>query len=99
MPRPFPPHTAITVLLVMVIFDIGVYVVVPLGDVLKATELIAIPSSPVPRIKLLVAVKLLPTVPFSETLLRLQPSAQIDVKRLFLTTPPVPEAHMLDSTC
>ena len=57
------------------------------------------PSSPVPRMKLLVAVRLLPEVPVSETLLRLQPSAKIDVKKLFCTVPPLPEAHTLDSTC
>src|SRR5580698_4785909 len=56
-------------------------------------------SSPVPRMKLLVAVRLLPEVPVSETLLRLHPSANIDVNRLFSTVPPLPDAHRLDSTC
>ena len=57
------------------------------------------PSSPVPRMKLLVAVRLLPDVPVSETLFRLQPSAKMTVNRLFSTVPPLPEAHRLDSTC
>src|SRR5882762_7763969 len=59
----------------------------------------AIASSPVPRMKLLVAVRLFPTVPLSETLFRLHPSAQIDVRRLFCTVPPVPDAQKPDSTC
>src|ERR1700723_1901794 len=49
--------------------------------------------------KLLVAVRLLPDVPVSDTLFRLQPSAKITVNRLFFTVPPLPEAHTLDSTC
>src|SRR5258705_5467498 len=57
------------------------------------------PSSPVPRTKLFVAVKLLPTELFSDTLFRLIPSAQIAVSRLFRTVPPVPEAQNPDSVC
>src|SRR5260370_18279819 len=57
------------------------------------------PSSPMPRMKLLVAVRLLPEVPVSATLFRLQPSAKITVRKLSSTVPPVPEAHTLDSTC
>src|SRR6202044_2026858 len=49
--------------------------------------------------KLLVAVRLLPEVPVSETLFRLQPSAKITVNRLFCAVPPLPQARRLDSTC
>src|SRR5690242_17610783 len=59
----------------------------------------AMPSSPVPRTKLLVAVRLLPTDWPSDTLLRLMPSAQTAVARLFSTVPPVPDAHQPDSLC
>src|SRR3954452_20867805 len=59
----------------------------------------AMPSSPVPRTKLFVAVMLLPTELFSDTLLRLMPSAHTAVARLFSTRPPVPEAHQPDSEC
>src|SRR5882724_6993386 len=95
MPMPLPPHGAMIVLCVMVMCDIGVYVVLPL----LLTELMAMPSSPVPRTKLFVAVMLLPTELPSETLLRLMPSAQMAVARLFSTRPPVPEAHQPDSLC
>src|ERR1700722_16150167 len=56
-------------------------------------------SSPVPRTKLLLTVMLLPTVPLSETLLILMPSAHVCVRRLFWIVPPVPEAQKPDSTC
>src|SRR5690349_5139847 len=57
------------------------------------------PSSPVPRTKLFVAVRPDPTELFSDTLLRLTPSAQIEVRRLLRTVPPVPEAQNPDRTC
>src|SRR5258706_7382060 len=59
----------------------------------------AMPSSPVPRTKLFVADRLLPTVLFIDTLLRLMPSAQIVVSRLLRTAPPVPEAQKPDRVC
>src|SRR5437899_6912729 len=59
----------------------------------------AIASSPVPRTKLLVTVRLLPTLALSETLLMLIPSAQIEVSRLFSTVPPVPDAQNPDIVC
>src|SRR6266511_695288 len=71
----------------------------PLPKSLKATELMAIASSPVPRMKLFVAVRSLPTVPSRDTLLRLSPSAQMDVSRLLRAVPPVPEAQNPDRTC
>src|SRR4051794_39933085 len=57
------------------------------------------PSSPVPRTKLLVAVRLLPAEVPSATLLRLMPSAQIVVRRLLRTVPPVPDAQNPDNVC
>ncbi len=59
----------------------------------------AIASSPVPRTKLFVTVRLLPVSAFSETLLTLIPSAQIEVSLLFSTVPPVPEAQKPDMVC
>src|SRR5271155_5289286 len=59
----------------------------------------AMASSPVPRTKLFLAVRLVPSVPVNETLLRLHPSAQMLVSRQFSTIPPVPEAQNPDSLC
>jgi hypothetical protein len=51
------------------------------------------PSSPVPRTKLLVAVRLLPEVPVSETLFRLHPSISADaIDRLIGQKPGGPAA-------
>jgi len=59
----------------------------------------AIASSPVPRTKLFVTVRLFPVSAPRDTLLTLIPSAQIDVSRLFFTVPPVPEAQKPDMVC
>src|SRR5882757_5868897 len=59
----------------------------------------AIPSSPVPRTKLLVAVRLFPTLLLLETLLRLIPSAHMSVNRLLDTLPPVPAPQIPEVLC
>src|SRR5580693_8958237 len=59
----------------------------------------AMASSPVPRTKLFLAVRLFPTVPVRLTLLRLHPSAHMAVSRQFCTVPPVPDAQKPDSVC
>src|SRR5690242_14168631 len=59
----------------------------------------AVASSPVPRMKLFVTVRSLPTGLPSETLLTLRPSAQMDVSRLLRAVPPVPDAQKPDSVC
>src|SRR5258708_1059753 len=57
----------------------------------------AIPSSPEARIKLFVAVRLLPTPSFK--LLRLIPSPQVLFILLFCTVPPVPDAQTPGVVC
>src|SRR5882757_1276081 len=59
----------------------------------------AIPSSPVLRTKLLLTVRLFPTLLLLETLLMLIPSAHMSVNRLLITLPPVPAPHIPEVLC
>src|SRR5579859_6256315 len=64
-------------------------------------SLIANPSSPEPRTKLFLAVRLLPALLFGPPfpLLRLMPSAHVLLKREFWTVPAVPSAQTPAPSC
>src|SRR5579872_4166134 len=95
MPIQFAHHGATTV------FCSRVILFIPFAPKASEPSLIANPSSPEPRTKLLNAVRLLPVSLFVPPLplFRLMPSAQVLLMRLFCTVPFVPSAQTPAPSC